>query len=204
MQRNDSNKLAIFQKTIFTFSLFFLPTICLAHPGHEGHDSIFSFGSGLFHPLSGFDHLLAMIAVGLWAVQRGGRAVFLIPLSFVFLMILGSILGREGICLPYKENAILASILTLGALIAFAVRFPTLISVIIVGIFAIFHGQVHIAEIPKNVSAFQYISGFVLTTISLHILGISLAIYSKKFSEKNFVRSAGVLIASWGFYLAVI
>ena len=112
-----------------------------AHPGHDGdHDFNWDFSGGLVHPLSGLDHLLAMIAVGLWAAQLGGRARWLVPAAFVGVMALGAALGHAGMNFSGMEQAIAASVLVLGLLVARSVRLPVAAGMALVGVFALFHG----------------------------------------------------------------
>jgi urease accessory protein len=118
------------------------------------------FGAGFSHPFSGFDHLLAMIAVGLWAAQLRGRAIWAVPGAFVTLMVFGGILAVSGTRLPYVEAGILASIMVLGIMIAAAFRFPVLVNVFIVGIFAVFHGHAHGTEMPLAFTACGRNSGW--------------------------------------------
>ena len=122
--------------------LFLLPATALAHPGHTGMDSM-GFAHGFSHPFTGVDHILAMLAVGLWAAQLGGRAIWAVPTAFVSLMLVGGALGVSGVSMPFIEQGILASILVLGVLIAGAFKLPVTISASLVGMFALFHGVAH-------------------------------------------------------------
>ena len=135
-----------------------------AHPGHEGHDFTWDFSGGFAHPLSGWDHLLAMIAVGLWAAQLGGRARWLVPSAFVGVMALGAALGHAGLMFPGVEQGIAASVLVLGLLIATAVRLPVAAGMALVGLFAGFHGIAHGAEMPATAGGLSYGAGFILAT----------------------------------------
>jgi len=127
-------------------ALFFtlIPTLARAHPGHGVE--IGGIGWGLAHPFTGLDHVLAMIAVGLWASQIGGKARWLVPAAFVSVMGAGFLLAMAGFALPYVEPAILASVMGLGLLVALAVRLPAAGAAGVVGIFALFHGHAHGAE----------------------------------------------------------
>jgi len=167
-----------------------LPNLASAHilPGtaHGFHD-------GLLHPLTGLDHLLAMIAVGLWAAQHRGRALWLIPLSFVGVMLLGGILGVAGVYVPGAELAIAISVLALGGLVATMTRFTPSLSMSLVGFFALFHGYAHGHEMPAAASAISFSVGFVLSTALLHGLGIAAGLGLQK--QPRVLRWAGAAIA---------
>lgn len=143
-----------------------------AHPGHGAT----SLMHGLGHPFSGVDHLLAMVAVGLWAAQLGGRARWFVPASFVGVMALGGALGVSGVALPFAESGVAASVLILGVLIAAAVRLPLAASVVLVGAFALCHGFAHGVEMPLAASSPGYGAGFLLASALLHLAGILLAL----------------------------
>ncbi len=171
-------------------ALLLLPLAASAHivPG-----SPHSFHDGFCHPLTGFDHLLAMVAVGLWASQYRGRAVWLIPLTFVSVMVLGGVLGVTGAYLPAAELAITASVLVLGGLIATMTRFHPTLAMMVVGFFAMFHGYAHGREMPAAASALGFSAGFVLATLLLHAAGLALGLTVK---NQRAVRWAGAAIAA--------
>ena len=178
-------------------SLFIVPS--LAH-AHVGIGQAGGFGQGFSHPLGGLDHLCAMVAVGLWAAQRGGRALWAVPLTFVTVMALGGIIGMAGIGIPFVETGILLSVLLLGVLIAASVRLPLAANIAIVALFAIFHGYAHGAEMPANASGIAYAAGFAFSTSLLHLCGIGLGIAIQKLATPQFVRFAGaaiVLFSAW-------
>lgn len=181
-------------------SLFLLPSIALAHAG-IGETSGFMHGFG--HPLGGVDHLLAMIAVGLWAAQIGGRAFWVVPTTFVSAMIFGGILGFTGIAVSFIEEGVLLSVLVLGILIAGAFKLPLVYSALIVGIFAIFHGNAHGAEMPVAMDAVSYTLGFALTTAMLHLAGIGLGALFQKTNTQVVNRFAGGAIVVAGLYLSI-
>jgi urease accessory protein len=133
------------------------------------------FLQGVSHPLTGIEHLCPMIAVGLWAAQTGGRAIWAVPLAFVSVMLLGGAFGMAGVHLPFAEVGIALSALSLGVFIAAAVRFPLPASILVVGLFALCHGHAHGAEMPASASALGYACGFALATALLHIVGIAWA-----------------------------
>jgi urease accessory protein len=192
----------LFSSRLFPLlAVFLLPTLAQAHPGIPGHTH--GFANGLAHPLTGLDHICAMVAVGLWAAQRGGRALWLVPSVFVSVMILGGALGMAAVPVPFVEPGIAASVLVLGVLIAAAVRLPLPVSALLVGVFAICHGYAHGAEMPDSASGLAYGLGFVLATASLHLSGIGLGLLARRFASVWLVRYAGGAIAACGVYLCL-
>jgi urease accessory protein len=169
------------------------PTLAHAHPGHGGHE-IGGIGWGLLHPFTGVDHLLAMVAVGLWAVQLGGRARWLLPMTFVGMMGVGGALGMSGVALPLLEPMLLASVLALGALIAFAVRLPLSACASVVALSALFHGQAHGAEMPAGASGLLTAAGFVLATAFLHGAGVAGGLGLQRLAQSRGLRFAGAAI----------
>jgi urease accessory protein len=145
-----------------------------AYAHHAGATGA-AFAVGLLHPLSGFDHLLAMLAVGVWAAQMGGKALWRVPATFVLVMLAGGALGMAGVPLPYVEAGIAASLVVLGLLVASAAQLPLIASMSIVGLFALFHGHAHGSEIQLDASPAFYALGFVIATGTLHVIGIMLA-----------------------------
>ena len=180
--------------------LSLMPITALAH---TGIGTTTGFAAGFSHPFAGIDHLLAMIAVGLWAAQMGGRATWAVPASFVTVMLLGAILGFTGIAVPYIETGILVSLLVLGLLVAGAVKLPLLLSSVLVGSFALFHGHAHGSEIPLVAGAVTYISGFLMATTLLHLLGLAAGFRLNRFRFEHFTRLAGGVIVVSGLYLAI-
>lgn len=159
------------------------------------------FFTGFSHPLSGLDHLLAMIAVGLWATQLGNRALWLVPLTFVLTMALGGLLGFAGLPLPMVEFGIAGSVLILGGLIALASRLPLVASMALVGLFALFHGYSHGTEMAVNASAGLYSIGFMLTTALLHGIGIGIGWLAQRKLPSPALRLGGAFIAFNGLLL---
>lgn len=180
--------------------LLIFPNLALAHTG-VGETTGLMHGFG--HPIGGADHMLAMVAVGLWAAQIGGRALWIVPCVFVGVMVLGGIFGFSGLPLPFVEEGILVSVLILGILIAGAFRLPLVFSSILAGVFAIFHGHAHGAEMPETISAASYAAGFALATAMLHVAGIGLGMFTQKANLHTVTRLAGGAIALSGVYLAV-
>ena len=180
--------------------LLALPGVALAHPGHGAATG---FWHGFTHPVAGADHILAMVAVGLWAAQIGGRATWIVPCTFVGVMSLGGMLGFYGVPIPFVEEGILVSVLVLGVLIAGAFKLPTAYSSLLVGLFAVFHGHAHGTEMPASISAASYAIGFGLATASLHISGIGLGLLTQKTNLQLVNRLAGGAIAASGIVLAI-
>ena len=143
---------------------------------HTGIGDTTGFLHGFLHPIGGIDHVLAMVAVGLFAALLGGRALWLVPLSFVTMMAIGGTLGMAAINLPFVEIGIGLSVVALGAVVALRLNMPIAAAMGFVGFFAIFHGYAHGAEMPDTVSGFSYGAGFVLATALLHACGIGLGL----------------------------
>ncbi|MDD5268848.1 MAG: HupE/UreJ family protein [Methylococcales bacterium] len=158
------------------------------------------FITGLAHPFMGLDHLLAMIAAGIWAAQTGGNAVWRLPLSFIAMMTVAALVSASGFSLPVLELLIAGSVVLLGLMIVFAVRLPVKLSMLLVGVFAVFHGYAHGLEMPQASSAIRYGGGFVIATASLHLIGIG---FVKIAYCKNLLsRLSGSIITLAGLYLA--
>lgn len=141
-----------------------------AHTGGILHAA--GFAAGFTHPLSGLDHLLAMVAVGWWATQNQRRAVWILPLAFSIMLMTGLILGISGVRIPIVESGIAGSVLALGLLIAFTVRLPILTATIVTGCFALLHGLAHGIEMQAGTSAGMFGAGLMLATFALHIAGV--------------------------------
>ena len=134
-----------------------------------------SFMAGVSHPLFGVDHIIVMVAVGLWAAMIGGKALWVVPAAFIGTMAVGFLLAIGGIRLPFVEPVILASVVALGLLVAMAVRLPVAASAAVVGVFALFHGHAHGGELG-GAGALQFGLGFLIATAALHIAGIGLGV----------------------------
>ena len=199
--KHSSQCLKFLHLVIFALFAMCLPLLAQAH---VGMGEARGWMHGLAHPISGLDHLCAMIAVGLWAAQMGGRAVWRVPLTFVSIMALGGLLGMAAVPVPFVETGIVMSLLVLGVLIAAAVRLPLLASTIIMGVFAIFHGYAHGAEMPQSASGLGYALGFMLATASLHGMGIVLALLVNSMGRAKLVRYAGALVMFCGGYIWLV
>ena len=168
-----------------------------AHLNPEEHGS---FMAGFSHPLFGADHILAMVAVGIWAAQIGGRALWVVPSAFVGTMAIGFMMALGGIDLPFVEPAILASVIALGLLVAMAARFPVSAAAAVVGIFALFHGHAHGGELG-SAGALQFGVGFVIATALLHVAGIAAGLGVSRLGTVA-SRIIGALTALAGLTLA--
>jgi urease accessory protein len=146
--------------------------VALAHPGHPGHDAASSFAAGFLHPLTGADHLCAMVVVGLWSSLTSKR-VWAAPLAFVAMLAAGGLLGMaHWFALPGVEPMIAVSLLVLGLMLATRTQLPSWAGATIVGAFAVFHGFAHGAELPDEASAMHYMAGFLVATGMLHCIGL--------------------------------
>jgi urease accessory protein len=159
------------------------PTLASAHPGHEGASLV----HGLMHPLGGVDHIIAMVAVGLLAARLGGRALWLVPASFVVAMAAAGLAGMAGLVLPYAETGIAISVVVLGAIAVFGLAMPVAAAMGLVAFFAVFHGYAHGIEMPETASGLAYGAGFVTATALLHAVGIGLGLV---IGGKAFARRA--------------
>lgn len=162
-----------------------------------------SFFDGVAHPLLGPDHIAAMVAVGLWGAFLGAPAIWILPVVFPLVMAFGGVLGILGVPLPSVEIGIAASALVLGLMVAFAVRAPLAIAAVLVGVFAIFHGYAHGAELPADGNAVTYSIGFVLATGALHLAGIAFGLLAQWPAGRVAVRFAGSAIAVAGLVFLV-
>ena len=158
------------------------------------------FVTGFRHPLSGMDHVLAMVAVGLWGAQLGAPAVWLLPVAFPMVMAFGGMLGLMGVPLPGVEYGIALSAILLGAAVMFKVRPPLVVAAILVGFFAIFHGHAHGTELPPGQSGLLYSIGFVIAAGCLHALGISIGTVHRWSWGQKLLRLAGACVALGGFF----
>jgi urease accessory protein len=171
---------------------------------HTGLEHAVSFAAGFKHPWTGLDHMLAMVAVGLWAGLNGGRALWVWPAAFVGVMIAGGALGIADVQVPLVEPGILASIVILGLLVLTMARVPVAAGAVLVALFALLHGHAHGAELPAEASAATYAAGFAIATALLHAIGLGIAHIARGDGGRLLVRGAGALVAVAGVALAVI
>jgi urease accessory protein len=176
-------------------ALCLLGSPAFAHVG-LGHAE--SFSTGFFHPLGGIDHILAMVAVGLYAVSLGGAATWLVPAAFVGTMMVGGALGYAGLPLPYVEQGIGLSVVIMGIAIAVGVRMPTIVAMGLVGLFALFHGHAHGTEGAALAAFLPYAAGFVIATSVLHMAGITLGLVLDRLDKApaEFLRRAAGTIGA--------
>lgn len=184
-------------------------TACLAATpalAHTGAGATSGLSAGLLHPIGGLDHLLAMVAVGVLAAQQGGRALWIVPAAFVGMTILGGVLAIAGVGMPMVEIGILGSVIVLGGAVALGKQIPLAVAAGLVGLFAIFHGHAHGAEMPAGVSGVEYAVGFALVTMVLHATGIGLCFAVRSAAGKLApfaLRATGVAVTGAGVALAV-
>ena len=183
------------RSTVLSVLLILAATQVAAHTG-EGINT--GFASGFWHPILGWDHVVAMVAVGLWGAFLGAPAIWIRPVVFPLVMALGGALGVAGVPLPAVETGIALSGVVLGLLIAFAVKAPIWVAAVIVGVFAIFHGHAHGTELPDAFSPYGYAVGFVVGTGLLHMVGIGLGFFTRSEAGRMAVRGAGGIIALIG------
>jgi urease accessory protein len=177
-----------------------LPGVALAHTGEGVAGGLVS---GFTHPIFGFDHVIAMVAVGLWGAFLGQPAIWLLPVVFPVVMAFGGLAGVLGVPLPGVETGIALSALALGAMVALAWRPPLWVAAILVGGFAIFHGHAHGTELPEAASPLAYGVGFVIATGLLHLSGIALGLLARWPVGLGAVRVGGGLIACAGLFFLV-
>lgn len=182
-----------------------IATTAMAHP--DGHlDGYGSFMSGLLHPIFGLDHVLAMVAVGLWASLIGGRGPFAVPAAFVGVMAVGFLMALGGVDLPFVEPFILASVVVLGLVVALAVPVPVAVGAVVVGFFALFHGHAHGEEMGAAAMA-AYGAGFVISTAALHAAGVAAGLGLGRMLQPGqgrlVTRAAGALTVLGGILLAI-
>jgi urease accessory protein len=181
-------------------ALLAFPISAQAHPNVADPTG---FWTGAAHPLTGLDHLCAIFAVGLWAAQRGGRATWLLPLSFIGTMVVGATVGIFSSPVAAVDQGIAASVLVLGLLIAFATDFPLILSAALVALFAVLHGHAHGTEMPATASGFAYGLGFAGSTSGLLVCGVGTGSLFKRFATTKLFRYAGATIVGCGVFLSL-
>ncbi len=188
----------------FQLALLAVLAVCepaLAHVEEGGANGLVS---GLLHPIMGPDHLVAMVAVGMWGAQLGAPAIWVLPIVFPIVMAVGGLLGVFGVPLPFIEVGIAVSALLLGIAVAASFRAGLVITAVLVGVFAIFHGHAHGTELPSSANALSYGIGFVISTGLLHLAGILIGALTQWPTGAIAVRACGALVALTGaYYLAV-
>jgi urease accessory protein len=165
---------------------------------HPGGGVAGGFSSGFMHPILGWDHVVAMVAVGLWGAFLGRPAIWVLPIVFPMVMAFGGAIGLSGLHIPAVETGIAFSAIVLGAVVALAIRPPIPVAAVIVGTFAIFHGYAHGVELPKAADPLAYSLGFVIATGMLHLAGIAIGLVVRWPAGKIAVRAVGAAIAMAG------
>jgi urease accessory protein len=185
-----------------TLAAILLLAAAIPAEAHVGAGTPSSFAAGFAHPLSGLDHMAVMVAVGLWAAMKGGKALWAWPLAFVGVMLAGGVLGLLQVPVPFVEPGILASVVALGLLVALAIDLPVSAGVAIIGLFALFHGHAHGTEVPENAGGVDYMAGFAIATTLLHGAGIAAGLgLGSRF--RGLARAAGAACAAIGAGLAL-
>ncbi len=186
-------------------ALFFL-LLADAALAHEAEGFAGGFVSGFLHPLFGWDHVVAMVAVGLWGAFLGVPAIWLLPVVFPLVMAVGGAAGVAGMPLPAVEAGIAASALVLGAMVALAARPPLWAAAVIAGVFAVFHGHAHGTELPHAANPLAYSAGFVISTGLLHLSGIALGLAARWRAGRVAIRAGGgaIALAGVGFLTGVL
>jgi urease accessory protein len=182
-------------------ALTLVPTAALAH---TGAGATHGFAYGFMHPIGGLDHVLAMVTVGIFAAQLGGRALWLVPATFVLVMAAGGVAGVAGMPVPFVEIGIAVSVIVLGAIVALKAKAPAAVAMGIVGFFAVFHGYAHGAEMPGAAAGLSYGAGFMAATALLHAVGIGAGFAVGRIGTRRdaaIYRIAGALVAVAGIGL---
>ena len=196
------------RKAAHSFAVLLLVALALAampHPAiaHVEQGQAAGFLTGLKHPWSGLDHVLAMIAVGLWGAQLGNPALWLLPVTFPIMMSLGAVMGLIGMGLPGVEVGIALSALLLGGMVMGEARPKLAVAVLLVRFFAVFHGHAHGTELPPGQSGLLYSMGFVIATGCLHGMGIGIGLVHRWPAGRLALRGAGAFIAGMGVFFLV-
>jgi len=185
---------------ILLVALALLLLVPLPAHAHVEQGQAAGFLNGLRHPVSGLDHVLAMVAVGLWGAQLGAPAIWLLPVTFPLVMACGGFLGLIGVPLPGVEVGVAASAILLGSLVAAEARPPLWLCAAMVGFFAVFHGHAHGTELPAGQSGMLYSVGFVTATGLLHATGIAVGLIHRWSWGRTVLRGAGAAVAASGVY----
>jgi urease accessory protein len=185
---------------LLAIALLAVPGLASAHAVGDGG----GFSAGLGHPVLGFDHLLAMVSVGILSAQMGGRAMWSVPATFVSMMLFGGLLGIYGIPFFSVEYGIAVSVMALGIALAIEKKMPNVLAMVFVGFFALFHGHAHGTEMPVLAAPAAYSLGFVIGTACLHIVGVAIGLVSQRAPQSaQALRFVGASIAGIGFHLIV-
>jgi urease accessory protein len=194
-------------RSVLRFCIAAIAFVPFAASAHVGVGDTHGLVHGFSHPLSGIDHALAMIAVGLFAAHLGGRALWLVPSTFVSVMALAGIAGMGAVELPFVEIGLGISVVVLGLAVAFQVSVSTLCATALVGVFAIFHGHAHGTEMPEGMSGLSYGLGFVCSTALLHAIGVGLGLAVGKTGEvcnRRIAQVSGTAMAIAGLAMVTV
>ena len=191
---------ATWTTTILMIAAILVPSAVFAHPGHT---KVHGFQDGISHPLSGLDHCSAMIAIGIWAAQIGGRGFWLAPSTSTAFMMLGGSLGMKTGNIPFIEQGIVTSVLVLGLLIAVTRKLPLPAVLAIIGLFAAIHGFAHGIELPKSSHVVTYGVGILLSSLALQAVGMAATSLVLKLGQQQIVRLGGALITLCGVVLFI-
>jgi urease accessory protein len=191
---------------LLRLALFSIAVLAVAPSAfaHERGGVAGGLASGLLHPLTGIDHMIAMVAVGIWGAQLGQPAIWLLPVTFPLVMAFGGVAGVLRVPLPMPEVAIALSAVVLGAAVAVRAQVPFAAAAVVVGVFAIFHGHAHGVELPRAASPLAYGAGFVVATGALHLSGIAIGTLARWPAGARLIQGVGAAIAALGgWFLAV-
>lgn len=198
-----TNKIIRIFSLLPLFLLLFFSETGLAHVESSAAAGDAGFVSGLLHPVTGLDHVVAMVAVGLWGAILGAPAIWLLPITFPLVMAVGAVLGVTGVPLPAVEVGVALSGIVLGLMVVFNVRAPLIVAFVVVAFFAIYHGHTHGTEIPEYGAPILFAAGFVISTGLLHVSGILLGLLFRWQAGQVLVRTTGAAIAATGLYYFV-
>lgn len=189
-------------RLLYLVAIVFMVGFVAAAPAiaHDGTGVKQGFLSGVMHPVSGLDHLLAMVAVGLWGAALGRPLIFALPMIFPAVMAGGGLLGIAGVPMPPIEIGIALSVIVLGAAVGAAYKAPVWLACSLVGLFGLFHGYAHGQELPAASDPGAYGLGFILATGTLHVAGISVGLLDRRPAGRSAIRAIGIAIAVAGFY----
>ena len=191
-------------KTAFRKLLGVLALCCITSANaHTDGIVAGGFMAGFLHPLNGLDHLLAMVAVGIWGASLGRPLIWALPVTFPLLMVVGGVLGIAGVPVPYVEPGIAASVVMLGLAILAAWRAPIILALVVVGLFGVLHGYAHGTELPTAAAPEAYTAGFVLCTGLLHLAGIALGMIKAWPRGPALLQGSGAAIAAAGVWILI-
>jgi urease accessory protein len=201
-RRNPDPRSGTF-RSFATMAVLWLAAAATAAQAHPAIGAADSFIARYAHPLSGLDHIAVMLAVGVCAALKGGRAFWIWPAAFIGVVLVGTLLAMAQLPLPFVEPAILASLVVMGLVVAMAVNLPFWIGAALIGACALFHGHAHGAEMPETVGQLGYMTGFVVTTAALHLAGIAITLYLSRRRLLPLIRATGAACALIGVAMGV-